>query len=102
MSIKNEILNKMPLSLVTYMRDHKSSGNKSQEIYRNIGVGVDFSSQHKVLLCYVTEIFHIQKWEKQKGRGSAGRHRTAPRHHRCTCRGQRPRGITTKRQPLAF
>ena len=67
MSIKNEILNKMPLSLVTYMRDHKSSGNKSQEIYRNIGVGVDFSSQHKVLLCYVTNTFHIQKWENQKG-----------------------------------
>lgn len=67
MSIKNEILNKMPLSLVTYMRDHKSSGNKSQEIYRNIGVGVDFTSQHKVLLCYVTNIFHIQKWDNQKG-----------------------------------
>ena len=67
MSIKNEILNKMPLSLVTYMRDHKSSGKKSQEIYRNIGVGVDFSSQHKVLLCYVTNTFHIQKWENQKG-----------------------------------
>lgn len=67
MSIKNEILNKMPLSLVTYMRDHKSSGNKSQKIYRNIGVGVDFTSQHKVLLCYVTNIFHIQKWDNQKG-----------------------------------
>ena len=35
MSIKNEILNKMPLSLVMYMRDHKSCGNRSQEIYRN-------------------------------------------------------------------
>ena len=67
MSIKNEILNKMPLSLVMYMRDHKSCGNKSQEIYRNIGVGVDFTSQHKVLLCYVTNIFHIQKWDNQKG-----------------------------------
>lgn len=68
MSVKNEILNKLPLPLVRYMRDHKSAGNRSgKEMFRNIGIGVDYSSQHKVLLCYVTNMFHIQNWESQRG-----------------------------------
>lgn len=67
MNIKSKILNILPLPLVRYLRDYKLKETGSNEILRNIGVGIDYHQQPKVLLCYVTGVFHIQNWENQKG-----------------------------------
>lgn len=67
MNIKNIILNNIPLPIIRFLRDYKFQGASEKEMFRNIGVGVDYSCQPKVLLCYVTNTFHVQDWAKQKG-----------------------------------
>ncbi|MDY3789807.1 glycosyltransferase [Bacteroides fluxus] len=62
MTIKQKILNILPLSIIKILKNRKSSKGKNSIIYN---IGVDCKKQPKVLLCYTTAIFSIKNWKEQ-------------------------------------